>query len=186
MKAWMLVLLVASLISFHPVFAQDEDEVDLRPLLQKWINGEAVPSGIISLATSKKATESNAEEDANITFLDLNGDGLKEMAVQTSCAAVGNCGLDIYQKSGKTYRRLAKTDMVQTIKVLRSSSHGYRDLDFHTHGSATEGYHRIFRFSGKGYRQSRCWTESYSFIDKRGKMHVLKKPLIHRGCDQDF
>ena len=76
--------------------------------------------------------------------------------------------------------------MVQLIKVLPSMSRGYRDLDFHTHGSATEGYHRIFRFDGKTYRQSRCWTESYSFIDKQGEMYLLKKPLIHRGCNQDF
>jgi hypothetical protein len=181
---WVLIsmlLLAGSSCSFG------QDETDIKPVLEKWVRNEHIPSGVISLKTFGKATTSDAIEDnVDISFFDLDHRGQKELAIQSGCAAVGNCGLDIYTRVGKTYRRLLTTDMVQSVTPLVTTTYGFRDLELRTHGSATESYHRLFKFDGHRYKRSRCWTEDYSVTDKKGNFRILKKPIITRGCNQEF
>jgi hypothetical protein len=167
-------------------YAQDED--DTRPLIKKWLSGDT-QSGIISLKTLKKwkkGDDASILASVNMTLLDLNGDRKKELAIQSGCAPVGNCSLEVYLKTGKTYKTLLSTDMVQTIKVLTTKTNGLHDLKLGTHGSAFESYYRVFRFNGKEYKRKKCWIESYETIDKNGKWRQLKKPKIKYGCSEDY
>jgi hypothetical protein len=187
MRSLAFLFLVALSIGVQSILAQDEDDSDLKPLLEKWLKGGRLPSGVVSLQTFKKATKFDGSEGVvALTFLDLNNDGKQELAIQSGCAAVGNCGLDIYEKRGSSYRKVVATDMVQTIKLLGTSRRGYRDLEFRTHGSAYDSYHRVFRFNGSKYQRNRCWNESYSILDKKGNLHYLKKPIISRGCGSEY
>jgi hypothetical protein len=167
-------------------FGQDEDGPNFKPLLTKWISNADIPTGRVSLTTFRKATKSDDGDDVGIiSYLDLDRQGSKEIAIRTGCAAVGNCQLDVFTKIGKSYRRLVSEDMVQTIRPLSTTSHGYRDLDFGVHGTAYETYHKVFKFNGSRYKQSYCWNEEYSYLDKRGNLNTLKKPKITRGCTND-
>lgn len=130
----------------------------------------------------KKATKF---DDANVvlTFLDLNKDGSKELAIQSVCAPVGNCVLEIYEKTGRKYHKILAADMVQTIKPL-STRHGkFQDIELGTHDSAVDTYFRTFQYSGTRYKRLRCWLESYSYLDKQGNVHHVKKPIIKYGCE---
>src|SRR5438477_8541117 len=85
-------------------YSLGHDETDVKPVLQRWARNEHLPSGVISLTTLRKATKfDGSEENVNVSFLDLDGRGQKELAIQSGCAAVGNCGLEIYAKAGKSY-----------------------------------------------------------------------------------
>jgi|SRR3954464_8323908 hypothetical protein len=184
--SWVLLLAFLLTVSFQS-FGQDDDEINLKPLLNKWLLNEKLPAGVISLTTFKKATKfDGSEENIDISFLNLDGHGQKELAVQSGCAAVGNCELVIYSKVGKSYRRLLTTEMVQTIRPLSTMTRGYRDLELRTHGSAYESYHRVFKFDGSRYKRNRCWSESYVYLDKKNNQHILKKPIITRGCGSEY
>jgi hypothetical protein len=188
MRGHALYILTAILVLECWQVMYPQDEPDTAPLIKKWLNGET-QSGIISLKTLKrwkKGDDASILASVNMTFLDLNGDRKKELVIQSDCAPVGNCSLEIHQKTGKTYKTLLATDMVQTIKVLKAKANGYYNLKLGTHGSAFESYYRVFRFSGKEYKKKKCWTESYETIDKNGKWHQLKKPKIKYGCSEDY
>src|SRR4029078_10221420 len=114
-------------------------------------------SGVISPRTMKRATTFDGSETyVNLTFLDLDSDGREELAIQSDCAAVGNCSLEVYKKSGRHYRTILATAMVQTIKVLPVGHGKYKDLKLRTHDSAFDTYYRIFRYSGTRYKRLRC------------------------------
>src|SRR5689334_21282623 len=117
----MLLLLCSSTLA-----QQAEDEPDFRPLLRKWLANEKLPEGVVSLTTFRKAKNfDGSEENVNISFLDLDRRGQKELAIQSGCAAVGNCQLDIFEKVGKSYRRLLNADMVQEVRPLSTITHGH-------------------------------------------------------------
>lgn len=164
-----------------------QDEAETKPLIQRWLRGDNIQTGVVSLRTFEKPTK---DEDfggsVNVSLIDLNGDGKKELAIQDGCAAVGNCGLEVYIKVGETYKTLLTADMVQTIKVLKTKTNNYFDLEFRTHGSAFESYHRIFKFNGKSYKRNKCWNESYQILDKKGNTVQLKKPKITYGCGEEY
>jgi hypothetical protein len=155
-KIW---LFPAAFILFFSLqlFGQDEEGPDLKPLLHRWLTNRALPEGLISLITFKKPTKFDKPDDnANVSFLDLNRKGPKELAVQSYCAPVGNCDLDLYERVGKSYREILKTQIVQTNRPLATKTHGYSDLELRTHDSAFKSYHRIFKFDGARYGRSSC------------------------------
>jgi len=156
---------------------------DTRRLLQEWVYGVQLPSGVVSLQTLKRATKfDNSEDNVNLSFLDLNGDGNKELAIQSECAPVGNCQLDLYERSRYHYRKILATDIVQTIEVLPTGRRKYHDLKLGTHDTAFDIYYRVFRYERAGYRQLRCWEENFSYVDKTGALVELKRPIVKRGC----
>lgn len=164
-----------------------QDEPDTKALVGKWSKGKRIPSGAVSLDTLESGNDARGmNSTANVQFLELNGRGPKELVIQWGCAAVGNCALEIYTKSNLRPDLLLSADMVQSIKVLKSMHNGYFDLELSTHGSAFESYHRVYRFRANQYRRFNCWTESYEKLDRNGRRHEFKKPIITRGCTQDF
>jgi len=183
-RGFYILAAMSVLMCWQPTHAQYEP--DTMPVIKKWLDGE-IQSGAVSLKTLKKPTKSdNATSLADITLLDLNSDGKKELAIQTDCAPVGNCSLEVHRKTGKTYRTLLATDMVQTINVLKTKTNRFHNLKLGTHGSAFESYYRVFKYDGKKYVKRQCWTESYETIDKKGKWRQLKMPKIKYGCTEDY
>lgn len=176
-----LVILVACPISSH---TQQDETIDLKPLLRKWLKGERFPSDIISLHTFKKpGTYDGSEPIVKLTFQDLNRDGAQEIAIQSECAGVGNCDLRIFQRRGRSYRKLLSTSIVQTISLLKARRRGFVDLKLGTHNSAYDTDYQVFRFDGVQYRLDRCWNENWAVLDKKGNLRLLKEPVVSRGCN---
>lgn len=167
------------------VFAQTES--DAKSLILKWSKGQQIQTGLISLKTFEKLKETDDVEDsAIISFLDLDGKSNDALAVQESCAAVGNCEFELFKKSGETYQKLLSAEMVQTIKVLKTKTNGYFDLELKTHNSAYDSYHRIYAFDGKSYRRKKCRFETYQILDAKGNAVELQNPKITNGCGEEY
>jgi hypothetical protein len=157
-----------------------QDEINTKPLINKWLKEGKIQEGIISLKTLEKLKKDDDFEDlAKVSLIDLNGDEKKELAVQTPCVAVGNCELEIYIKTSRSYKTLLLGSMIQDIKILKTKTKGFYDLKLGTHNSASSHYYQLFKFNGKEYLAQKCWWEDYTYLDSKGKLHELKKPIIH-------
>jgi hypothetical protein len=181
------LIFITLIFSFNQTKIYSQIPPEEKLLIEKWRQRKKIPEGEVSLKTLKKFKDGDdVDSFARITLLDLDRDGKKELAIQSDCAAVGNCGLEIYSRSSRILKPLFTDDMVQVITVLPTKSKGFHDVKLRTHFSAFDSYHRIFRFDGKTYRRKKCWIESYQTIDEKGKEHIYKKPKIIYGCGQEF
>jgi hypothetical protein len=165
---------------FTLAHGQDSNDLSGQRLLRAWVKGTHLPSGIVSLQTMKRATKQD-DDKVLLSFFDLDGDGTKELAVQSECAPVGNCALAIYTRKGRKYRKILEADSVQTIEPLSVRHRKYKDLELGTHDTAFDTHYEVFRYSSNRYRRFSCREESWSYIDKKGELHTRKKPLIERG-----
>ena len=114
--------------------------------------------------------------------VDLNGDQQAEIIVHqtANCPASGNCMFWVFQKYKENdYRAILNADMIQTFALKQIKTKGYADIKLQTHNSATSHYFQLFKFNGKKYTAQRCWWEDYTYLDRKGNLHELKKPQIH-------
>lgn len=109
--------------------------------------------------------------------VDLNNDGRPELIVQGGCAAVGNCSTWVFRKTKNGYQQLLN-DEAQVVRTNSASVRGYRDIVFQVHGSAYESKISTYRFDGKHYRLKGCIYRNYSYIDKKGRFQIRKRPQI--------
>ena len=151
----------------------------LQPVIDKWLRGRKLKP--FEELSGQAAEDSNVME-VRTTYLDVNSDGQDELAIQTACAAVGNCSFYLFQKTKapEGYRILLNTNMVQTFKLLRAASHGYSDIEIGSHGSAISGGTARFKYNGTDYDYSECFGYEYELkgVDKNGKGIVSDKPRI--------
>ena len=89
-------------------------------------------------------------------FADLDGDGRDEAIVSLHsgyfCGS-GGCALHIYTPAGESWREVAELTIVNApVRLLATSSHGWRDLAVSVRGGGAEapGEARI-RFDGRTY-----------------------------------
>jgi hypothetical protein len=118
----------------------------------------------------------------------LNGDETPEILAQAndyhvSCGATGNCAFWIFQKTPAGFALLLDTRNkegwggVEYYTVKEESSHGYKDLVFAAHDSASEKTLDLYRFNGNQYLQTGCYIASWMQYTKV-KIKTLKNPLI--------
>lgn len=111
---------------------------------------------------------------------DLNDDGKPEYVVKTYgscfCGAVGNCQIKFFRKRGKRYESLIVGKAAgKQFSLLRTKSHGYRDIRIWSHHSADESFVVTYKFDGNKYKASSCYAEDrYDVSTNR----LLKYPLI--------
>lgn len=104
-----------------------------------------------------------------IKKIDLNQDGNKEILVRGNsfplCSAVGNCGFWIYEKQGKSYRKLLySSDYIDVNKmgeqILKKKTNGYSDILLKSHFTAADTTYTFYKFDGKKYKVSKDLVET--------------------------
>lgn len=130
----------------------------------------------------------DCSENFRLEKIDLNRDRKPEFIVQginlNLCTVTGNCSFWIYAQNGDGYISLMEVENIQRYRMLQKTRNGYRDVLTYRHNSAFDSDLSVLRFNGKHYDAEDCSTYSYSYLDKQGRFHELKKPIItSRICD---
>lgn len=111
--------------------------------------------------------------------IDLNKDGQPEYIVIIEdtylCGAHGNCPNYVYRKTGGEYQLLVVANG-ETLTLEKTSTNKFRDLRSEGSNSAYESSGTIFKFDGNTYKESECYTITYSEKDKKGKKTGMKCP----------
>ncbi len=88
-------------------------------------------------------------------FVDLKGDGTKEVIVYVSGRAwcgSGGCVLLILAPEGMSYRVVTRTTIARPpIQMLNTKSNGWHDISVVVAGGGIAGYEAILPFDGKTY-----------------------------------
>ncbi len=152
-----------------------------RPVINKWLKGEHLPQYV--KLDRKDSFAGNSEREASVELLDVDGDGKKELAMQTGCATVGNCGFWLFQKTPDGYRQLLVADMVQQFKLRKTRTNKYFDMETREHGSATSGGIAIYKYDGTEYKIVECFGYEYESTGKivNGQSVTRDKPTITRA-----
>jgi len=109
--------------------------------------------------------------------IDLNADGRPELIVRGDCAVVGNCSTYIFRRIGRRYEQLLN-DEAQIVRTGKLGIQKYREIVFQVHDSAYESHVSTYKFDGKEYHLKGCIDRKYSYIDKRDRWHLRKRPQI--------
>ncbi len=87
--------------------------------------------------------------------VDLNGDGLAEVVVLAqarSFCGSGGCMMLVLTAEGESYRVVTKTTVVQKpIRLLPTSTNGWRDIVVRVGGGGAEPANRLLGFDGRTY-----------------------------------
>jgi hypothetical protein len=132
------------------------DDVPLRPIISKWLRNEKIKHVPHCSSTLIEATAFNPS-NVHPELIDLNDDGIDELVVRYLCSPTGNCAMNIYQRSGKSYRQIfAERQMVNHFTNLDLKHAGFRNLQTRSHGSCCDGGQVTYRFNGKAYKPVAC------------------------------
>lgn len=96
-----------------------------------------------------------AQENMTVEELDLNNDGVKEYQVEMSgpCACgMVNCSIYVYRKAGQGLEAILDDASGLGIELLKTSTHGYRDLLVTARDTAATRAETVYKFDGKRYR----------------------------------
>jgi hypothetical protein len=137
-----------------------------KPVLEKWLKNQRIEEYINLERNDEWAA--NSEHDARTKLIDVNAGGKNELALQTGCAAVGNCEFWLFEKTKNSYKIILSINMVQQFKLKRNKSNGYFDLETKAHGSATSGGIAIYKFAGNEYKINKCFGYEYEPLRKKG------------------
>jgi hypothetical protein len=113
--------------------------------------------------------------------VDLKGDGANyvlALGPHCFCSPTGNCPFAAVAANGGNVTVILTARRVQQFVVLKTSSHGYLDLELIGHDSASASTHWIYRFDGAQYRLHSCSEWEYQALDKDGIVHELISPKI--------
>jgi hypothetical protein len=128
---------------------------------------------------ARQLVNSGEEGEFRAEAVDLNDDGTPELIVQVGCSAVGNCSTYIFRKTRAGYQQLLN-DEAQMVRTGRVGTRRHRDIIFQVHGSAYESNILTYKFDGEEYHLKGCIYREYSYLDKRGRFYVRKRPQITR------
>jgi hypothetical protein len=108
----------------------------------------------------------NLAADTRIEFVDLNGNGNKEVIAQGNglgpCGGTGNCIVMVLQSTPTGWKTLLDTHAqfgggFEKIRVLDTSTNGYRDIVVAAHDSACERTALVLSYDNKQYRERQCY-----------------------------
>ncbi|MBV9883325.1 MAG: hypothetical protein JO276_09980 [Sphingomonadaceae bacterium] len=108
------------------------------------------------LQASHQADRENDPDGRYVAaFTDLNGDGRPEAFVyflSNYYCGTGGCGLTIYTPAGRSWRQVADMTLVHTpVRLLPTSSHGWRDLAVTVAGGGVRAHEALLSFNGRTY-----------------------------------
>jgi hypothetical protein len=123
--------------------------------------------------------------NTRIEFVDLNGDGENEIVAQGNglgpCGATGNCIVLVLRATTDGWKIVLDTRAklgggVEKIRVLETSTNGFRDIVLATHDSATERTAFVLRYDNEQYRERECYVINWWTFT--GGFHQLAQPEI--------
>ena len=127
--------------------------------------------------------------DTRIQPFDLNGDSKAEIIAQGNglgpCGATGNCIVLVLKITPEGIETLLDSRAgksgggFEKIRVLDTSTNGFRDIVLASHVSASDRTLEVFRFVGGKYQKSACY---YATTQPAGYPEGLQQPVISRGC----
>jgi len=133
---------------------------------------------VVREALDNRSTPSDCREIFEISYVDLNRDGKKEILARSIdfplCDAVGNCSLFALQKTNKGLRTLLHTtDDADATRmggqIRQGRTNGYRDILTKGHFSAAETRYTTHRFDGRRYVEATCRFEVHRY-DHRDRL----------------
>lgn len=160
-----------------------DEDIPLRPLIRKWLRGEQINDVPYCSKTAIEAARYNMS-NVHPKLVDLNNDGVDELAIRYLCSPTGNCSMKIYKRAGKSSREIfSDRQMVQYFDKVGGFHAGFSDLQTRSHGSCCDGDQVIYRFNGKNYTPISC--AEYSYWDGPNPGQVNEEPVItKRRCSQ--
>lgn len=142
--------------------AFDDDGPDFRPIIRSWLRGDRLENTPFCSNTLEKAVGWDPNKNVVPTYIDLNDDGKAELAVEWGCSATGNCTMEIFESSGRSYRQVfTDAHLTQTFGLRNEKRLGYHDIWTRTHGSYNSGDMVWYRFNGRQYRPFACFYYEY-------------------------
>jgi hypothetical protein len=117
------------------------------------------------------AARLNLRPNARAEILEVHG-------INSEICGANNCVSWIYEKTPKGYRLLLDAGAISGFEVQKSVTNDYRDVIARGHASAWESGLALYKFDGTKYRLSNCYNRNYSYLDKQGKLHELKRPIV--------
>lgn len=154
------------------------DYIPLKPIIRKWLRNEEIKDTIYC---SKNAVEASGYNGTNVLpqLIDINDDGIDELAVRYGCSGTGNCSMKIFQRLGTSYRQVfADQQSVNYFEKVGERHNGFRDIQTRSHGSCCDGDQVTYRFTGKAYKPISC--ASYSYWDEKVRGNTTDVPTIKR------
>ena len=122
--------------------------------------------------------------DTRIESVDLNGNGKKEIIAQGNglgpCGGTGNCIVLVLQSTDAGWRTLLDSRAgklgggFEKIRVLGSTSNGFRDIVLASHDSADERTAILYRYDKGQYLEYQCYHINWSTF--AGGYHRLSEP----------
>jgi hypothetical protein len=113
-------------------------------------------------------------------FVDLNNDGQSEIMIvgnKIPFCSSGGCDIWIFQKNSRErYKKLFS--IFGSVKVMKSKTNGYRDLEHSFRFSSDEFSRKVYKFNGIKYIPNQCQMEHLTYLNEKGKVVLLKKPRI--------
>ncbi len=126
--------------------------------------------------------------DTRIESVDLDGNGTNEIIAQGNglgpCGATGNCILLVLQQTPAGWRILLDTwaeisGGVERIRLLDTSTNGFRDIVLGDHDSASERTLFVYRYSNGRYRVTDCYDWGW-WCGECKSPHALKEARISK------
>ena len=151
--------------------ATAQEKKDLFQLVSK---NDAMIADAIKDGTLKA---SNLAKGMSVKKIDLNKDGQPEYIVVIEngylCGAHGNCTNRVYRKTGSEYQQLlAENGEILTLE--KTSTNEFRDLRLEGSNTAFESSGTVYKFDGNTYKESECYTITFTEKDKKGKKVATK------------
>lgn len=145
----------------------DHDEIDLTPILVKWMSVGVQDGEPYCASTGEMATGAYIGLQVVVpTLIDLNNDGVDEIALEYHCSPTGNCSMDIFHKYGRSYRQIFRDrQMVSKFELLEKRNKGFAHIQTRSHGSCCSGDQVTYRYDGRKYRPISCAEYSYFATD---------------------
>jgi hypothetical protein len=114
---------------------------------------------------------------ASVTMIQLGPPNEHDLVVtdQSGCSPTGNCPILLLRPDDDHYHVILEAT-AQSFTTHPNQAHGFREIVFRMHGSATESTVREYRFDGKRYIRSSCYNEIYAVLNRDGNLQELSKP----------
>ena len=167
-------------------FVDENPEKKFKPIIKKWLKGEKIEEKVLSAKTYAEANDYDPINNFKPSLIDMNSDGRKELAIEWDCSPTGNCEFFIYEKIGKSYRKILEAvNGVNYFRFRKQSYKSYKNIEARIHGSWNSGDGVIYRFNGKEYKPVKCFDYIYEiYEDKNGKNIARNYPTFnYYDCD---
>jgi hypothetical protein len=151
-----------------------------RAALAKAIEAQSGPPDRYDPEMASEDRVRQAVLNANVKMISLSQDEKEPVEVvaqiQHLCSADGNCTLWFFRRTSDGYGLLLNA-IGDGFTVEKTSTNGFMDLVVNMHGSATDQWLKVYRYSRGRYWRVACYDANWAPLEN-GVIHQLKEPRI--------